>query len=125
MDFEEIPYPVKLYRDRYKDEHARNTDEAFEELVRKSGVDAAANTRLSADIRKREKALESTSSLLRNWRFLRNFLIFLMILCAAAIVLFVFQISGKPLIDLRLPEPAAAGAEAATSVTRWNCVKTA
>ena len=32
MDFEEIPYPVKLYRDRYKAEHARHTEEAFREL---------------------------------------------------------------------------------------------
>ena len=119
MDFEEIPYPVKLYRDRYKAEHARNTQEAFKELVRRSGVDTKANAGLAADIRKRKKEVESISSRLRKWRFLRTLLIFLMILCAGAVVLFVFQICGSPLIDRRLPDAAGIGCAVFLLLLLW------
>ena len=103
MDFEEIPYPVKLYRDRYKAEHARNTDEAFEELVRQSGVDVEANAVLAADIRKRKKEIDSINSILGRWCLLRNFLIFLMILCVVGMVFYIFQVCGDSLIDYQIP----------------------
>lgn len=119
MDFEEIPYPVKLYRDRYRAEHARNTEEMFEELVRRSGVDVAANAELAADIRKRKKEVESIRSLLRRWRFLRNFLIFLMILCVAGIVLYVFQICGNALIDQQLPPSVPIGCFVFFLIALW------
>lgn len=119
MDFEEIPYPVKLYRDRYKAKHARNTDEAFEELVRRSGVDVEANSVLAADIRKRKKEIDSINSILGRWCFLRNFLIFLMILCVAGIVLYIFQVCGNSLIDYRIPHLLAGAFAAVFLLSLW------
>lgn len=74
-DYEEIPYPVREYATRLKAEHARNTSEFFEELVRRSGVDAAANAVLVRKIHQQEKLVASQNSRLGFRLFLRNLLI--------------------------------------------------
>ena len=63
MDHEEIPYPVAMYRDRLRAEHEHNTEEAFEKLVRDSGVDQEANAALVKKIRKREKQIDDLNPL--------------------------------------------------------------
>ena len=80
MEFEDIPYPVKMYADRFKAEHERNTSEAFEALVRQSGVDEEANAALVAKIREEQKELEALRGTLGRWKFLRGFLILLAII---------------------------------------------
>ena len=57
MNYEEIAYPVAMYRDRLREEHIRNTEEAFEQLAAESGVDPEANAGQVKKIRKREKRL--------------------------------------------------------------------
>ena len=103
MDHEEIPYPVAMYRDRLRAEHEHNTEEAFEKLVRDSGVDREANAALVKKIRKREKQIDSLNSTLAKWRFLRGIFILLILAGAAGITLAGFQLADRPLIDYRLP----------------------
>ena len=103
MDYEEIPYPVAMYRSRLRAEHERNTEEAFEKLVRESGVDQEANAALVKKIRKREKHINTLSSSLSRWKFLRGILIFLILAGAAGITLAAFQLADNPLIDYRFP----------------------
>ena len=104
MDFEEIPYPVEMYRTRFKADHARNTEEAFEELVRRSGIDPEANARQVAEIRKLQRAIDSCNSILGWWLFLRGFLILLVLLGLAGTVLYLFQVCGNRLIDFQIPD---------------------
>ncbi len=103
MDFEEILCPVEMYRDRFKAEHERNTEEAFEKLVRESGVDIEPNAALVKDIRKREREIDSLDSSLARWRFFRTFLILLIIAGIIVSTLYGFQFFGHPLIDYEIP----------------------
>jgi len=80
MDYEDILTPVAMYRDRLKAEHARHSSEAFEELFKRSGVDAEANAALVQVIRKLEKEVAALDSKLKGWKFFRV----LMILVAVA-----------------------------------------
>ena len=119
MDFEEIPYPVKMYRERLKADHARNTEEAFDELVRKSGADVEANAVLSAEIRKRQAEIDSINSILRRWLFLKYFLIFLLLISLAAAVFYLFQIFGSRLIDFQIPDLWGCASIAASLLFLW------
>ena len=103
MDYEEIAYPVAMYRDRFRAEHARNTEEAFEKLKAESGVDPDANAALVKEIRKREKQIDSINSRLARWSFLRTILILLIIAGLVGIVLYLFQLADDPLIDYSIP----------------------
>ena len=47
---EELFHPLEAYRDRLKEEHARNVAEAFEELVAEAGTDAEANAKTCGEI---------------------------------------------------------------------------
>ena len=108
MNYEEIAYPVAMYRDRLREEHKRNTEEAFEQLAAESGVDPEANAGQVKKIRKREKLIGSLISRLARWKFLRGFLVLLIIAGLIGVVLYIFQVSDNPLIDCELP-PWAAG----------------
>ncbi len=103
MDHEEIPYPVAMYRDRLRAEHEHNTDEAFEKLVRDSGVDQEANAVLVKKIRKREKQIDALNSTLSKWKFLRGTFILLILAGAAGVTLAGFQLADEPLIDYQFP----------------------
>ena len=103
MDYEEIPYPVAMYRDRLRAEHEHNTEEAFEKLVRDSGVDQEANAALVKKIRKREKQIDALNSTLSKWKFLRGIFILLILAGAAGTTLAGFQLADDPLIDHKLP----------------------
>ncbi len=103
MDYEEIAYPVAMYRDRFRAEHARNTEEAFEKLAAESAVDPDANAALVEEIRKSEKQIESLNSKLSWWKLLRTISILLVLAGLAGIVLYVFQLADDPLIDYSIP----------------------
>ena len=107
MDFEEIAYPAAMYRDRFRAEHARNTEEAFEKLAAESGVDPDANAALVKEIRKREKRIDSLKSKLSRWKFLRTGLVLLIVAGLVGITLYIFQLADDPLIDYQLPLWAA------------------
>lgn len=72
MNFEEINEPVSLYDKRYKDEHAQNTADFFEDLVKISSIAPQANNDLVAEINKLNEELSSFNKK-RFWqKFLRT-----------------------------------------------------
>ena len=104
MDYEEIPYPVKMYADRFKAEHERNTEEKFEELLRQSGVDARENAALVTRIRRMEKDLSGLQSVLGRWRLLRGFLILIAVAGGVGFVLYLLPFVWKEASsDLNIP----------------------
>ncbi|MBQ9336481.1 MAG: hypothetical protein IJS14_04190 [Lentisphaeria bacterium] len=113
-DYEEIAYPVKEYASHLKEDHARNTSELFEELVRKSGVDAEANAVLVKEIRKKENLLATLKSWLGIWRFLRNLLVLVAIAGIAVGVLYLLPMvwDEAPKLDIT-PEVAGGSGIAA------------
>ena len=61
---EELFHPLEAYRDRLKEEHARNVAEAFEELVAEAGTDAVGNAKTCGELRKlREELAAAVESL--------------------------------------------------------------
>ncbi len=81
---DDVQEPLSLYRDRFKDEYAKNTAEFFEAFVLESGVDEDSNRNTVAAIRTLEFSVKLNNSSSSNWKLLRslNF-----ILLASSIVL--------------------------------------
>lgn len=69
---EDIHEPVELYRTVFKDAHARNTSEYFEDLVRKSSVDEVANVMTVKELRILEQQVADVSSSMMWWKVLRG-----------------------------------------------------
>ena len=103
MDYEEILSPVAMYRDRLKEEHRRNTAEAFEELFKRSGVDAEANAALVKVIRKLEKLVSSLDTKLKWWNFFRILMIVSAIAGFIFAVLWLIPVCGGD--DMGVPMP--------------------
>ncbi len=76
---EDIHEPVESYKSFFKDAHARNTTAFFEELVKKSAVDEAANIQTVKELRALEQKIANGSSLSRNWKILRGVVIALLV----------------------------------------------
>lgn len=67
----DIYEPLTGYRDALKEQHARHTAAFFEDLARRSGVDAVANAATVAEIHNTEESLgaaERRKSRLKTWR---------------------------------------------------------
>ena len=111
MDYEEILCPVDMYRDRLKAEHEKNSAEAFEELVKRSGVDEAANAALVAAIRKLEKEISALGAGLLRWRIFRWLMILVVLIGATAGVLYLVPRFGGE--DFGVTPRAGAGGGAA------------
>ena len=79
MDHEELLTPVALYRDRLKAEHAQRVGAAFEELFKRSQVDAEANAAEVRIIHRLEKVISALEAKLKTWRFFRVLAILLAI----------------------------------------------
>jgi len=94
MDHEDILTPVSMYRDRLKAEHGRNTEEAFETLFRRSGVDEAANAELVRTIRKLEKIVAELDTKLSWWKFLRISAIVATVIGAVLMILWLTPFGG-------------------------------
>lgn len=100
MDNEENIYePVSLFQSRYKDAHARNVSDFFEDLVKKSGVNATQNADTVAQIDAKQKEIDIQDKKYKGKKNLKGFCIFLIVLFGAAIVL-----SGLSLYDPTLFE---------------------
>ncbi|PKO64747.1 MAG: hypothetical protein CVU23_08360, partial [Betaproteobacteria bacterium HGW-Betaproteobacteria-17] len=69
---EDIHEPVDLYRTVFREAHARNTSEFFEDLVRRSGVDERANIVTVKELRVLESQVGDASSSSKWWKVLRT-----------------------------------------------------
>lgn len=88
---EDIHEPVDRYRTVFRDAHSRHTSEYFEDLVRKSGVDEAANARVVSGLRALEQQMAGVSSSMTWWKVLRG-----AVILAGAICLFMMWNQGQP-----------------------------
>lgn len=77
---EDIHEPIESYKSFFKDAHARNTTALFEDLVKKSVVDEAANIQTVKELREVEKKIANESSLSRNWKILRGVVVALLVI---------------------------------------------
>jgi hypothetical protein len=68
---EDIHEPLESYNAFLKDAHARNTAAFFEDLLKTSGIDEAANIQCVKALRKLEKKVANASSSSNNWQTLR------------------------------------------------------
>ncbi|MDR0535778.1 MAG: hypothetical protein LBG65_05460 [Puniceicoccales bacterium] len=91
---DDVHEPLSLYRDRLKDEHAKNTSTFFEALVQRSGVNEQANRDTVAAIRLLETQLEKNSSSRSRWKFLRVLTILLLAAAIAVIGLFFWRLAS-------------------------------
>lgn len=78
---DDIHEPVDRYRTEFRDSHARHTSEYFEDLVRKSGVNEAANTQTVAELRVLEQQVAGVSSRMTWWKVLRGAVILAGLAC--------------------------------------------
>lgn len=85
---DDVYEPLSLYRDRFKDEYAKNTADFFEALVLESGVDESANRNTVAVIRTLEVAIKLDSSSSSNWKSLR--ILTILLLASSIVVLGLF-----------------------------------
>lgn len=67
---EDIHEPIENYKSFFKDAHERNTATLFEDLVKRSGIDEAANNQTVAELRSLEQKVVNESASGRNWRVL-------------------------------------------------------
>lgn len=116
MEYEEIPYPVKAYGEKYRSLHKKHTEEAFEELLRKAGIDTSAIAELNGAIRKLQHKLEVLGASLGRLRFFRGFLILVAIAGFGCGVWFLAQLVF-PDFAKDMPLPAAWGAGGAAAGT--------
>lgn len=75
----EIHEPLREYAGKYKELFRKNAAEAFNDLVRQSGVDAAANKKTCRRIKSLKKRLDHISASLGKVRFLDGICIFLIV----------------------------------------------
>ena len=71
----EFDEPIEDYTSFFRDEHARNVTEHFEDLVRASGVDEQLNIEIVAELRSLEQNVSTSSSSRRWWKAGRIFAI--------------------------------------------------
>lgn len=116
-DYEEIPYPVKEYATRLKEEHARNTSEFFEELVQRSGVDVTANAELARKIHQQEKQVALQNSRLGFRLFLRNLLILIALAGGIVVLLYLLPLFWNDAPDCGIEQKFAGIAGGAMAVS--------
>lgn len=89
MEIEEnIFEPVDLFRSRFRDAHAKNTSDFFDDLVNKSAIDKAKNADTVGKIKAKQKEISDQNHKVAGKRTLRGFLIFLIVASAVAAVIF-------------------------------------
>jgi hypothetical protein len=79
---DDILEPLGLYRTVFKEAHARNVSEFFEDLVHRSGVDERANVKTVEQVRNLEAQIKKDSSSSRWWRILRGTIFLAAFICA-------------------------------------------
>lgn len=79
---EDIHEPLENYNAFFKDAHARNTAAFFEDLLKTSGVDEAANIQSVKALRILEKKVADASSSSKNWQILKWLTIAILVIAA-------------------------------------------
>ncbi len=77
----DVHEPLELYSTFFRDAHARNTSEFFEDLVRQSGVDEHANIITVKELRQLEKQVAEERLPNTWWRRLRGVVICVFLIC--------------------------------------------
>lgn len=72
---DDVHEPLAQYLADFKAAHVKNTSDFFEDLVRQSGVDAAANAKTVQQLRQLEQQADKASSANKWWRVLRGVVI--------------------------------------------------
>ena len=108
---EEIYEPGVLFRDSLRETHETNTSEFFEELVRRSGVDEAANAGTVAIIRKLDAKIAAQDEREASWQSVRKFLWIVAAGCIICLIVYAFGANqGNPPFKPQWALAAVAGA---------------
>ena len=102
MNYQEILAPVDDYKNHLKEAHAQNTIEAFEALLKRSGVDEQANVAQVKKVRALESAVNSLKTKLGFFSFLRGTAIVAVVISSIALAahfLTLFQIISLFLVS--------------------------
>ena len=102
MNYQEILAPVDDYKNHLKEAHAQNTIEAFEALLKRSGVDEQANVVQVKKVRALESAVNSLKTKLGFFSFLRGTAIVAVVISSIALAahfLTLFQIISLFLVS--------------------------
>ncbi|MDD4077410.1 MAG: hypothetical protein PHT03_05485 [Bacilli bacterium] len=87
--------PLDLYKNQYQEEHARNVQAFFEDLIKQSGIDEQENIDTVKEIRLNEKVISKVKTKYRIKIGFRNFLIFLTVIFFMASVLLIYTYIKK------------------------------
>ena len=85
-DYEEIHEPVKMYKYRFRKEFADKASAFFEDILRKSKVDEAANANLVAEIDSLKTSIENLSLRVNSLIVLRAIFILVIVIAAVALI---------------------------------------
>lgn len=94
FDFENIYEPVKKYNFRFKKEFADKASAFFEDILKKSKVDAAANAKLVTEIDSLKRSIEHLSFRVKAWIALRTFFIIVIVI---AVLFCVYSVTQDPI----------------------------
>lgn len=120
MNFQEILSPVDDYRDHLREAHRQHTAEAFEELLRQSGVDETANIRQVGIIRKLQAEISKLGGKLSGLNALRITLILLSI--AGSAVLLWYLLECMQWVESKAVTPMWALISALTALIGWTLI---
>lgn len=120
MNFKEILAPVDEYRDHLREEHRKNTQEAFEELVQRSGVDEAANIRQVGIIRKLQDEVSKLSGKINGLNLLR--IILILLAAAGSIGVVWYLLECLEVVDSKAVTPLWALISALTAIIGWTLI---
>lgn len=84
--------PSKYYEHGLKEEHSQVVNDYFNELVKKSGIDAEGNKQTAKDLRAKKEELENVSKKLVKTKALRTFLLVIGIIFAVALIGIIFLV---------------------------------
>lgn len=108
MNDDDVYEPLALYRDRFKKEHEENTSTFFESLVRRAGIDEAANRETVATVRSLEKQVSDASASCTRWKFARGLAVTLVAVSAVVTSLFLYQLFSSGTVP-QSPGPLSGG----------------
>ena len=105
---EELFHPLEAYRDRLKEEHAKNVRETFEGLVAEAGTDVEANRKTCAELRRLQGRLKEAKGRLGWRRFWRGLL--WVVVVASAVAVGLGALSGGEALKMALAGGGTVGA---------------
>ena len=114
MEYEEIPYPVREYGEKYRSLYRQHTEETFEILLRTAKIDESAVAALNRQIRKLQRSLDALKASLGKLCFFRGLLVLLLVAGFGCGAWFLLQlIFSDAFEEMRLPAGWGLGGTAA------------